>query len=381
MIETDKIVADIRASNGKDFSTARPMPGAVYHSDAFAALERDCIFRQEWISIGRAADLAREGSFLTETVGEVPVLAVRQADGKIRAYLNVCAHRFAKLVDKRVGAKKLFVCRYHAWAYDITGRLVRTPYTESAPGFNSEPVSLRELHTEVWEGFLYVTLAAERPRSLSERLHHITDQVIGRYRMARYETVMQDVMPIAANWKNMIENFIESYHVFAVHSATFGTAGKDLDAYICGPDMEDCAFHWSVKEADDGMGAAHSENTSLDGPWRRTTVVGCVFPNHLITLAPDYLWSVTVLPTASGEMRAVWSVAVAPEVLNSFAGFERDEWLGDLRRFMDTANGEDKPVIEALFQGTHMTPAPGYYHPVERNLWNFSTYIERMTAS
>ena len=380
MSECDGILAELRACNGAGFSSARPMPGAIYHSEAFAALERDCIFLRDWICLGRAADLSREGAFATETVADVPVLAVRQADGTIRAYLNVCAHRFAKLVDARAGAKKLFVCPYHSWAYDTAGRLVRAPYTDDVPDFERSEISLRELHTEIWEGFLYISLAKERPRPLAQRLERITDEVIGQYVMAGYETVFRDEMPVAANWKNMIENFIESYHVFAVHAATFGTSDKDPHDYVCGPDMEDCAFHWGMQEDDEGLGAAHADNIPLKGDWRRTVVVGSVFPNHLITLTPGYLWSVTVLPVATGEMRAVWLVAVAPEVLNDIPAAKRDGWVADLRAFMDAANGEDKPVIEALFQGTHMRPGPGHYHPVERNLWNFATYIERMTS-
>ena len=76
----------------------------------------------------------------------------------------------------------------------------------------------------------------------------------------------------------------------------------------------------------------------------------------------------------------MWLVAVAPEVLNAIPSGERDGWLADLRVFMDAANGEDKPVIEALHRGTLVTPGLGYYHPVERNLWNFATYLERMLA-
>ena len=379
-LEADRILAELRARNGTDYETARPMPSSVYHSDAFAALEREKMFRQEWNCIGRAADLAEEGAFLTASVGDVPVLAVRQADGQIRCYLNACAHRFAKIEGARTGVKKRFVCPYHYWSYDLSGRLVRAPHMRTACGFEPGSVSLHELHKEVWEGFLYVTLAADPPRPLSERLQRVTDEVIGQYGMARYETVFQDDLPIAANWKNMIENFIESYHVFAVHAATFGTAGKFPDAYILAPDMDDCAFHWSAKEADDGLGAAHPGNTSLEGEWRRTTVVGAVFPNHLITLAPDYFWSITVLPVAPNEMRAVWSVAVAPEVLSGLSSDDRDAWLMDLRCFMDAANDEDKPVIEALFQGTQMTATPGYYHSIERNLWSFANYIERMTS-
>ena len=247
MSADDALLSELRGCVADEFHVARPMPGNVYHSDSFAALERERIFHHGWICLGRVSDFAREGSFVTETIGGVSVLAVRQSDGAIKAFLNACAHRFARLVDAREGARKLFVCPYHAWAYDGAGALVRAPFMEASGGFEPETVSLRELHTDVWQGFLYVSLAAEPPRPASERLERITSEVIAPYRMEHYETVIQDEMPVAANWKNMIENFIESYHIFAVHAATFGTSGKNPDAYICGPDMDHCAFHWGVQ--------------------------------------------------------------------------------------------------------------------------------------
>lgn len=379
--EADGILAELRASLGSGFENARPMPVGIYHAPAVTGLEREHIFTQEWICVARVGDLASEGAFVTERIADVPVLLVAQADGSIAGFINACAHRFAQVVHERAGRKKLFVCPYHAWSYDAAGRLVRAPHMKSAPGFEQADVSLTPLHTEIWEGFVYVSLARERPAPLGERLADITSQVIGRYNMAGYETVHRDEMPVKANWKNMIENFIESYHLFAVHTETFATAGKSPDVYTCSPYMDGCAFHWSAKESDEGLGAAHPDNTALEDEWRRTTVVGCVFPNHLITLAPDYLWSVTVLPEAQGRMRAVWSVSVAPEILNALEGEARETWIADLVRFMDTANAEDKPVIEALFQGTRMASGRGHYHPIEHNIWNFAGYLERMLRS
>jgi phenylpropionate dioxygenase-like ring-hydroxylating dioxygenase large terminal subunit len=378
--DLEGIHAALVKSNGTEFSHAIPMPGAVYHSAAFAEHERERIFRREWICIGRATDLSGAGSFITETVDDVAVIAVRQRDDTIKAFLNVCAHRFAKLETAASGTKKLFTCPYHAWSYDTAGRLVRAPFSEGVAGFDPKCISLREVHTELWEGFVYVSLAAERPTSPSDRLRQITSEVIGQYGMAEYVTVLRDELPVAANWKNMIENFIESYHLFAVHQATFGPAKKTPDDYVCGPDLDACAFHWGAKESDEGLGAAHPENTRLEGEWRRITVVGVVFPNHLITLGPDYLWSVTVHPDGPGRIRATWSLSMAPEVVGAIADGDRQAWLDGLREFMDALNAEDKPVIEALHRGTTKTAGPGWYHPIERNIWNFANYLQNITA-
>ncbi len=379
--ELDRILSALSEANAHEFEAARPMPGSVYHSVRVHEREMQNLFRREWMCLGRSCDLAGEGDYVADRVAGVPVLAVRQANGSLKAFLNACAHRFAQIAVEGNGSRRLFVCPYHAWTYDAAGVLVRAPHMEDLENFDESTHGLREIHVEEWQGFVYVSLAPVRPSPLNARLTQLTDEVVGRYDMARYQTVIRDTMPVAANWKNMIENFIESYHVFVVHAATFATDGKMPTDYVCGPDMAWATCHWGTRTGGEGRSIAHASNTALEGDWRRTTVVVCVFPNHLITLAPDYLWSVTVKPDGVGAMQADWSVAVPPEVLGDVGDAGRAAWLAQLRGFMDAANDEDKPVIEALHRGTAMTPGAGRYHPIERNLWNFACYLERMFKS
>ena len=114
--------------------------------------------------------------------------------------------------------------------------------------------------------------------------------------MAGYKTVIRERMSWNANWKNIIENFTESYHVPIAHPKTFASHKKQIKDYECGEDSDDYCYHFAPQESDKGSGAAHPLNTNLKGKWRRTMVDFCIFPNHLVTLMPDYLWWVSVMP-------------------------------------------------------------------------------------
>ena len=108
----------------------------------------------------------------------------------------------------------------------------------------------------------------------------------------------------------------------------------------------------------------------------------CVFPCHLVTLMPDYLWYITVQPAGTAEMRATWGVAFLPEILDDVPETDFETWLADFKAYMEVANDEDKELVEALHRGGMSPRLPeGTYHPIERNLWQFMNYLARMCAA
>ena len=182
-----------------------------------------------------------------------------------------------------------------------------------------------------------------------------------------------------ANWKNLIENFTESYHVPIAHKKTFALHKKPLEDYYCGETNDHYCYHQAVQEADTGSGAAHLKNNRLKDNWRRTMVDFCVFPCQLITLMPDFLWYITVLPQGVGQFKATWGVAIPPEILKEIKAQDYKKWLADLSNYMDIANDEDKILVQALNQGSAATILPkGCLHPIEKNLWQFTQYLSRM---
>ena len=372
------LLQQLRDSAETSFEQACPIPAELNHSQIFHDHEKTAVFMQEWICIGRADELANTGDFLTHQIVDVPVLVVKQQDNQIRAFVNACAHRRACLVAEKSGSTKKFTCPYHAWTYDCGGELIRAPYMEMKPEFDPSQHRLLPLHLEVWEGFIYVSIA-EKPRTrLSEVLKPFSEKIVGRFDMACYQTVLRETMVWNANWKNLIENFTESYHVPMAHGKTFAQHDKPLIDYVCGEDNNYYGYHRAAQPSDSGPGAAHPKNDRLEGEWRRMMVDFCVFPCHLVTLMPDYLWWISVQPKGTDQMLASWGVAMPPEVLADVTDNEYKQWLANFKRYMDVANDEDKALVEALHRGTRSSVLPaGTYHPLERNLWQFVRYLNR----
>ncbi len=377
-------LADVQSmlrAAARPFETATPIPAAVNHSTAFHDHEQKTIFMREWICVGRADEVAAPGDFLTHEIAGAPILIVRQDDGELRAFVNACAHRAARLVASVDGCAKRFTCPYHAWTYGRDGRLLLAPYMETKDGFDASQHSLKPLRLEVWEGFVYVTLASEPANSVADALAPLRENVVGRFDMAGYRTVARRSMSWAANWKNLIENFTESYHVPMAHGKTFAQHKKPLADYHCGEDSDYYGYHYAAQPSETGAGAAHPDNDRLVGEWRRMMVDFCVFPNHLVTLMPDFLWWISVQPQGVDRFQAIWGVAIPGEVLDDVPEDEFEGWLSKLLDYMDTANDEDKILVEALFRGTRSPVLPaGTYHPLERNLWQFARYLTRVTC-
>lgn len=371
-------LAQLQIAAALPFEQARPIPPGLNHSQAFLDREKQFVFMQEWICIGREDEIARAGDFLTHSIADVPVLVVRQLDGEVRAFVNACAHRQAHLVAAQKGSTKKFTCPYHAWTYDCSGELIRAPYMEMKPEFDASQHGLRALHVDCWQGFVYISVAENPATRLNDVLAPFTQNIIGRFDMACYQTVLRDSMVWNANWKNLIENFTESYHVPIAHGKTFAQHDKSLDDYICGEDSDYYGYHYAPQPADSGPGAAHAKNNRLEGEWRRMMVDFCVFPCHLVTVMPDYLWYISVQPKGTDQMLATWGVAMPPEILEDVSTDQYDDWLANFKYYMNVANDEDKSLVEALHRGSKSPLLPtGTYHPLERNLWQFVRYLNR----
>jgi phenylpropionate dioxygenase-like ring-hydroxylating dioxygenase large terminal subunit len=199
------------------YDDAWSMPKAYYTDPAVLALEREHLFAREWICIGRVEEVANPGDFMTFQLCEEPLIAVRGKDGKVRVLSNVCRHRGTVLADGRGNSARL-VCPYHHWSYDLDGRLVGAPKMEAHRSFDRASCRLPQFPTEEWHGFLFVSLAADPP-PLAERLRPL-ERLIGNYHMEEMTLrhLAEEVWPV--NWKCMIENFMEGYHLSPLHRTT-----------------------------------------------------------------------------------------------------------------------------------------------------------------
>ncbi len=187
-----------------------------YVSAAVLEQEWGDLWRDTWLFAGLVSDVAEPGDFFVFDLGREQILVTRTSDGRVQGFYNVCQHRGNRLVSTAIGHTTSFRCAYHAWTYSIDGELTHVPYAERfAADVPCETLGLRSVHTEVWSGFVFVHLGVEPP-SLLDFLGPVA-QMLDPYRFDAMVLVEDQTVHLACNWKAVIDNFSELYHVDFLH--------------------------------------------------------------------------------------------------------------------------------------------------------------------
>ena len=199
------------------------VPAARYTDPAFLALERAHVFEACWLFVAHADELPGTGDYrLLDALDRIghPLFLVRGEDGRIRAFYNACRHRGGPLVDAPSGSAGIrLVCRYHAWTYDLTGRLLGFPEAKNFPrGAKAGCPGLAEVACDTWGPFVFVKLAPGGP-TLREHLEPVASELDGLIgaRAADAHFAGRRQIDVACNWKVPGDGNIETYHVPFVH--------------------------------------------------------------------------------------------------------------------------------------------------------------------
>ncbi|EBA01959.1 MAG: SRPBCC family protein [Paracoccaceae bacterium] len=371
----DLLVQLKEVANGTlaDASGAEP---ALYWNEDIAASEDANIFRKDWVCPGLAAEIPNQGDYLTYTVAGQPIFCVRDKSGEVKTYSNVCRHRMMQLLEGS-GTTSRVVCPYHAWTYDLNGRLIGAGHMEKTNGFNKKEICLPEIRTEIWNGWIYVTLNPDAP-SVQEALAPL-NEVVSRYGMENYVPVVSENHVWKTNWKLLTENFMEGYHLPVAHKATVGAWFALNETMFPEETFDSFTYQTFAKTGNATYGQAHPDNTTLEAEWRNTSVLPTVFPCHMYVLAPDHLWYLTLRPKGVGEVDIRFGVAIAPEVdaMLSYAD-ERTAWIDELVKFFEHVNTEDRQVVEGIYAGSQSNfAAPGKLSWLEREIHDFQRYLAR----
>jgi phenylpropionate dioxygenase-like ring-hydroxylating dioxygenase large terminal subunit len=191
-------------------------------------LERDAIFKRTWLNVGRVEKLPKRGSYFTKELDAAgtSVIVVRGMDDKVRAFHNICRHRGNKLVwndfprEETSGVCRQFTCKYHAWRYDLEGKLAFVQQEQEFFDLDKSRYGLKDVQTDVWEGFVFVNLDPENSTPLREYLGEFAKGIEGYpfHKMTQAHTYRAE---IGANWKLFIDAFAEFYHAPILHAGQY----------------------------------------------------------------------------------------------------------------------------------------------------------------
>jgi len=187
-----------------------------YTSPDYMEAEWSQVWRRSWLLAGLVSDVRKPGDYFVFDMDREQILLTRTAAGAVQGYYNVCQHRGNTLVREPRGSAASFRCSYHAWNYELDGRLKSVPYEERfAQGVDCEKRSLKKVRTEIWDGFVFVALADDVP-PLLDYLGPLVEQ-LAPYRFANMTLVEDQTVSHRCNWKAVIDNFSELYHVDFLH--------------------------------------------------------------------------------------------------------------------------------------------------------------------
>lgn len=351
----------------------RTLPATCYTDPAWFAREMERIFAAMWIHAGRVDQVSQRGAFLRRDVAGASVLIVGDGRGGVRAFHNVCRHRGTRLCDDADGTfKGAIQCPYHAWTYDLEGRLIGAPQMDEVEGFRREDYPLRPVHCDVWEGHVFINLA-DQPPPLSAQLADLPDR-FASWHMGDLRGVHSIEYDVRANWKLIVQNYNECLHCPVIHPLLnrmhhyLGASNVPTTETYCGGAMG----------LNEGV-----ETLSSDGRRRRAVLPGleasqhrqvhyfAVYPNLLLTLHPDYMLTVSIWPEASDRTRLVAGWHFHKDEIAQ-PGFVYE----DAVEFWDVTNREDWAISERSQQGIASRGyTPGPYSTREIQLWEFDQFV------
>ncbi|OYY67602.1 aromatic ring-hydroxylating dioxygenase subunit alpha [Sphingomonas sp. 28-63-12] len=210
------------------------LPGWTYHDADFLDAEVAAVIRPSWQIVCHQSDLAGPGEWRSiDYVGE-SVIVVRGEDGQVRGFTNVCRHRAMRLLEGAGGCTKKIICPYHAWAYELDGRLTGVPSSADYPMLDKAKQGLAPVGVEIWRGFVFVRLDDDGGPSVAAMMAPY-DQEIEPYRFEDLRTITPVYSrPRAVNWKNIGDNYSDNLHIPVAHPGLTRLFGKSY-AIAAGP--------------------------------------------------------------------------------------------------------------------------------------------------
>ena len=207
------------------------LPSRYYTDEAIAARELTHVFQRCWTWVGHVSDVREAGDYFTDDIAGQPIVVVRGADGVVRAFFNVCQHRGHLLLEGRGKLGKGIVCPYHAWFYGLDGELLKARLTDDVAGFDRAEFRLKELPIAFAAGLVFVNL--DRGCEPFD-----TDMAGFGPSMARHLPEVEGFhaafrlhYDIGANWKVVVDNFSEAYHIPIAHPQLAKVLDRGMDEF------------------------------------------------------------------------------------------------------------------------------------------------------
>lgn len=327
------------------------LPGFAYRDENLFDLEVERLFRREWVSITCAQSVPEPGDVFPVMIAGRSLLVVRDQDGNVRVFYNLCRHRGAELIDKPCKPRGgRLVCPYHAWSFNLKGEFLRAPYLYRN-GDNTQPdetareeLGLIPVRSEVWRDIVFVDLSGVA-KSFESLIAPLDERLV-RWNADELRALSSVEYSVAVNWKLAAENFLDAYHLPVLHSQIGGgftgalqIEDVDVSDRITGFVMP-IGYGLEPKDSDRSL-----PRFSGVGDETQRIEVFVIFPNTLILVEPDNSQVISLRPQGAGLTHESFANYVATDASQT------DE-MAELREIYhqssNEVNQQDVKLLEGL---------------------------------
>ena len=293
----------IRIKSPKNKNTIFGLPAKSYTDIDFWEKECDTVLSNGWLFVGFVHEFNKVGDAQPIFIAGKPILLIKNENSEITAFHNVCSHRCLKLVNEKKNIGKLIRCPYHSWSYDLQGNLKAAPHiggtnNHKPKGFNFKEHGLKQIRIHIWHDWIFINLNGK-----AKKFKEYAKPLFSKFKDLDFNklkyTATLDFGKINTNWKFLIENFIEPYHVQFVHKTTTNQPLRDhytiVDGVCYGSGVD-------VKEEDSKNSKALSVSSKYLSLFPNF-IIGTYYPNQVGV----YL-NVPINPNTSSQKRIIYTV-------------------------------------------------------------------------
>ena len=319
-----------------------------YIDASIANTEKKIIFEESPICLGTAALVPNQGDWFTVDIGDKSILIVRNNKTEISAYLNICSHRGAKLVEGSGTKAYAFKCPYHSWVYNLDGELKARPRENAFEEINKDQCSLQKFELDNHQGFLWLIMDKKAKNKHSSNKADLNELLID-YDFNKYQHFKSIKIYPKLNWKLAVDTFLELYHIDALHTKSlapiikndlqlFDTYGKNIR--VIG------ARHSAVK-----LNRVLKDQREFD---IHTIQLRILFPNTILVCHPDHVEVWQILPKNEVNECEVSFSLYTKETFSSKSAIRH--WDNNFNLALNAVVKEDFPLGENVQKGFYAAP-------------------------
>jgi nitrite reductase/ring-hydroxylating ferredoxin subunit len=309
--------------------------------------------------VGHVSEIPDPGAFFTRTLLGLPLLVVRQKDGSVGVFRNMCRHRGGHVEPAATGRKSIFMCQYHGWSYAAEGGALKgVPFEETGGKIDRRCNSLIAFPVEVRHGLIFATLSDVEPKPVAEYLGAEIDGQIGPWRLEESVVFIDETIQLDINWKLVVDGTIDSLHAQFLHPKPGGVGSRTVNHSAV---FKEFGRHGKMFMARAKLKKLLDAGEDVSGSSKYIGTVMQIFPNNVFVEAPEHveLWS--VWPDVGGPTKCSvrFRFLVRPDILSPELG-KRVHKSWDILR--EAGMEEDFPMEAAIQRNAVAWPEGSYQY-------------------